>query len=236
MTIDQLAKALRRSTLFRRLDANALTALAAKVIVAQYAVGDVIFSKGSRGDRMMIVLTGRVKITTHSRDGHEAIIDIVYPGEAFGEVSLLDGRERSADAVALGDSTLLVVKRNAFRDCIDQYPQFAIEVIDVLCERLRETTTFLEETLFLEVPERLFSRLTAVATRAGTPNNGKRVRIDHELSQEELGQSIGAARESVNKQLHDWKSQGLIDFGRGYVLVHDMKTLRAAALRHNLIH
>ncbi len=236
MTIGQLAKALRRSALFRRLDADALTALAAKVIVAQYAVGDVIVSKGERGDRMMIVLTGRVKITTHSRDGHVAIISIVHPGEAFGEVSLLDGRERSADAVALDDSALIVVKRYAFRDCIHQYPQIAIEVINVLCERLRETTTFLEETLFLELPERLFSRLAAVATRDGTPNNRKRVRINHKLSQEELGQSIGVSRESVNRQLHDWKSQGLINFGRGYVLVHDMTTLRAAALPQNLVH
>ncbi len=116
---------------------------------------------------------------------------------------------------------------------IGQYPQIATEVFNVLCERLRQTTAFLEETLFLEVPERLFSRLADLAIHHGI-SDGQRVRIDHKLSQEELGQSIGASRESVNKQLHDWESQGLIDFGRGYVLVHDMTTLGAAALRQNL--
>ena len=180
--------------------------------------GQVLFRKGEPGSSMMAVLRGRVRIGAYSEDGREVILNIIEPGGVVGELALLDGRERSADAAAMGDGALLVIERRDFLPFLERNPKIALCLLEVLCERVRRTSAMVEDIVFLNLPGRLSRLLLKLAELHGkdAPGGGGR-RIDLRLSQRDLGNLVAASRESVNKQLRAWQDEGLIAFERGAV-------------------
>jgi CRP/FNR family transcriptional regulator, cyclic AMP receptor protein len=193
--------------------------------VEHYRAGETIFLKGSPGRGMMAVLRGEVRISAPSPDGREIVLNLIRPGEVFGEIALLDGKERSADAVALADCELLIIEHRDFLPFIESRPRLALRMLAILCERLRRTTRQVEELLFLNLPPRLARQILALAA-----TNGMRVpggwRIDKKISQRELGQRVGSSRESVNKQLVQWQQSGILKIEGGIITILDEAALR----------
>lgn len=148
------------------------------------------------------------------------------PGEVFGEIALLDGRERTAGAVALDPAELLRIDQADFLPFLERNPKLSIRLMRVLCERIRWTSDIIEDTIFLDIPHRLAKRLLTLVKQYGKPTrNG--ITIDIKLSQESLGQMLGVTRESVNKGIRTLEAQGIIAHEHGIINVTDIASLEA---------
>lgn len=200
---------LARHFLFSQLQPAELDRVLALAVEHRYANGQVIFQKGEEGASLMAVLQSQVKISACSPEGKEIILNRVEPGGIFGEIALIDGKERSADATAVGQCTLLIIRRQDFIPFLKQNPNVAIQVLMVLCQKLRDTIDIVESVGLLPIPARLARFLLKLAENEGveTPEG---LCVNVRLSQREIGNLIGATRESVNKQLRAWQEEGLI--------------------------
>ena len=211
--------------LFGQLGAEERDRLVTFMRLARFAPRTALFRKGDPGSNMMVVLRGQIKVCTHSEEGKELVFNIINPGEVFGEIALLDGADRTADAVTLDDTELLVLERRDFVPFLSKHPEACLRLLSVLCQRLRQTSELLEEALFLEGPSRLAKRLVHLAETFGKPTTHG-TRIDIRLSQQQLGNLVGMSRESMNKQLGQWRRAGLIRLEDGYITVPDLDALR----------
>ena len=215
---------LRRSALFARLPDHEIDEMFAHAAIRCYAAGAQIFYKGDPGSSMMAVLRGRVVIRAPSSDGKEVILNIINEGEIFGEIALLDGKERTADATAMTDCELLVVVRRSFLPLLKR-PDIARELLNVLCERLRRTSEQVEDVLFLDVEARIAKILLrfAKADDALQPD----ARIVRGMSQRAIGNLVGASREKVNRKLQAWRRAGIITVDKGTIFIRDPAALRS---------
>ena len=182
------------------------------------------------GDSLMAVLSGRVKVSVVSDqlDAREVAFNIIAAGEIVGEIGLLDGRERTADATALEDSELLVLRRGSFIPFVERHPKLAMALIDLLCDRLRQTSDFVEDLRFLDVEKRLARRLLWLARRGSdraSDRDGITVRIRHR----DLAEFAGVSRETTTKQISLWRNTGLIRTGTGYIDILDVPRLEDIA-------
>jgi len=212
--------------LFGQLEADELDRLVTYMRVARHRRRTVLFRKGDPGTNMMVVLAGRVKVCTHSEDGKELVLNLFSPGDVFGEIALLDGADRTADAVTLDDCELLVLERRDFLPFLRSHPDACLKLMAVLCQKLRQTSELLEEALFLEGPSRLAKRLVHLAEAFGSPVRDG-VRIDLQLSQQQLGNMVGMSRESMNKHLRQWREEDLIRVQDGHYVITDLEALQA---------
>jgi len=171
--------------------------------------GQTLFQKGDAGSYMVAVLSGRIRISATSPDGREVTLNMIDAGEIFGELALLDGKARSADATALEDSNLMMVERRHFLPYLSSSNELALRVIDVLCERLRDTSETLGNFAMLDLPGRLARKLLNLATAYGTSDEG-RIRLEIRLSHTDLGRFVGCSRETVNKQMRAWEEDGIV--------------------------
>lgn len=219
---------LAENSLLRHLEPADRARLAEYAQIVRFGADAVIFQRGDAGDSMMAVVTGRVKICAHSEDGKELILNIIKPGEVFGEISLIDGEPRTADAAALETSQLLVLERRDFQRHLDQNPGMARRLLAILCQRLRRTSAALEESLFLEVPARLARVVLHLSQAYGIPAKSGTC-IDVKLSQSQLGAIAGITRESVNKQLGLWREAGWVTVRNGYITVAETAPLEELA-------
>src|SRR3954452_23573412 len=183
---------MRRSALFARLGDEETDAILAHARVAKYAAGDQIVVKGDPGDSMMAVLNGHVSISTASPAGRHVILSVLHDGDIFGEIALLDGKERSADVVALTDCEILIVPRRSLWSLIERRPDICIDLMLVLCERLRHTTEQVEDLAFLHLETRMAKVLLRLLEESGesrTRAEPAAVRI----SQRALGERVGGS-------------------------------------------
>jgi CRP/FNR family transcriptional regulator, cyclic AMP receptor protein len=210
---DDASRLLRRCSLFAGIDEGALRLVAGHAHRRRFAAGEVIFRVGSPGQSMMAVLGGTVRITAPSADGKEIVLADFGSGEVFGEMALLDGRERSADAAALTNCDLLVVERRDMLTVLERHPLVAIKLLEVLCDRLRRTDQQISEIAFLGLPTRLAKALLRVG--GGVPQ------AKLAMSQRELGTMIGGTRESVNRCLREWQRRGVIGLEEGWIILRN---------------
>jgi CRP-like cAMP-binding protein len=187
--------------------------------VRRLAAGQVVFRKDDPGDGLYGVLGGRIVVTVQSAEGKELILNMFGPGEFFGEIALLDGKGRTATAVAREASELLFLGRADFLPFLRQRHEAAVRIIAFLCERLRRTTDLVEDSAFLNVSTRLAKQLAALAGGGTAPARTIR------LSQEELAHTLGVSREIVSRQLAAWREAGVVEIGRGRIVVRDSKAL-----------
>lgn len=210
--------------LLGRLNSQEIDALLAYTRVERYRAGREIFSKDSPGDSMMAVLKGRVKISSLSPEGKEIVLNIISPGEIFGEIALLDGKERTADATAMDDCELLVLSRRDFLPFLERHADICLLLLSVLCERLRRTSEQLEDVTFRHLQSRLAKTLLRLGRSAGAPK-GRALRIDLKLSQRDLANIVGATRESINKHLQLLQRSGVIGHDGGAIVIKDVAAL-----------
>jgi CRP/FNR family transcriptional regulator, cyclic AMP receptor protein len=212
---------LKNHMLFSRLGDDELSEVLAHAQIDQYAAGQEIFAKGSPGQSMMAVLRGSVKMSALSPDGREVVFSTMEAGEIFGEITLLDGGERSADATALTDCELLVLYRRDLLPFLRRHVDICIMLLELLCQRLRHTSEQVEDVSFVTLGSRVAKLLLHLAHREdGTGQPAVRV------TQQELGHMVGGARESVNRQLQAWQKAGLIEVHKGSIAIRDIGGLR----------
>ena len=222
-------QALEAHFLFRNLREAEITALLARSRVEHKRANELIFRKDSPGHGLMAVLSGQVKISMLSSNGREVVLNIINPGEVVGEMALLDGKPRSADATAMTACELLVIDRRDFMPFLEQHPEIAIRLLGVLSERLRHSSNQVHDILFLDLRGRLAKALLRLAEHHDHQPPVKGKQIDIKLSQRELGNLIGQSRESVNKQLRAWQKAKLLMIERGRIVLLDRAGIQAEA-------
>jgi CRP/FNR family cyclic AMP-dependent transcriptional regulator len=188
--------------------------------------GTTLCQKGDPGSSMMAVLTGRVRVSSVSAEGKEITLNVINPGEVFGEFALLDGKPRSADCTAMEETTLLVLERRNFLPFLRRNEDLYLRLIAMLCEKLRRTSMALEELALFDLPARLARLLLKLAADYGRPA-GKDIRIDFKMSQRDIANLVAASRESVNKQLKVWRDDGVVDFDGRNLILRRPEELRA---------
>jgi CRP-like cAMP-binding protein len=211
-------QALSRTQIFQSLEPALIDAVLARAAVRRISRGEVIRRRGDPGTGMAIIVSGRVRISLVSPDGREVTLTMLGPGEALGEMTLLDGGECSADATAQEDSVLLTIERTAFLRLLKSNNDLCLHLMSVLFDRLRRANAALEDMALLDLPTRLgrlLLRLSSdygVAAKTGT-------RIELRLSQKDLSSLAGASREKVNRQLRQWEDDGIIGKENGRLLI-----------------
>jgi CRP/FNR family cyclic AMP-dependent transcriptional regulator len=210
--------------LLRHLRPEELSRLAASSMVARHRPQATIFQKGDPGASMMAVVRGRVKICTYSASGHELVLNIIDRGGLVGEIALLDGLPRSADAVAMEDTELLVLERHRLMPFLNAHPEIAIRLIAVLCQKLRQTTEALEDAVLRDAPSRVARGLLRLALIFGKHEAGG-LRLDVKLSQQQIGNLIGISRESTNKYIVEWSRAGYLAVDTGLITIRDREAL-----------
>lgn len=223
---EEVRAVLERASIFAELEPKQLDQLAALAVRKRFRARDVVLRKGDPALQIYIILRGRLKTITSGGEGRHAALSIMGPGEVFGEVAVLDGEPRSATITALEPCELVIIQRNDFFHFLERAPSAAIKLLEVLAKRLRRLSERVEDTTFLEVPGRLAKQLVRLAERYGQ-REGPNVRIELKLSQQELGDLVGATRESVNKQLRAWVSDGIMEQSTGKLVIVDLEALRA---------
>ncbi len=218
----------RSHALFQQLGEEEIARLVAYARVERVKAGTTIFLKDSPGHGMMAVLAGEVKISVPSADGKEAVLNLIGPGEVFGEIALLDGQPRTADATATVDCELLVLERRDFIPFLERHPEVCIRLMEILCARLRRTSEQVEDMLFLDLPSRLAKMLLRLARERGR-TMAEGLVVDLRLSQRELGNMTGATRESINKQLRQWQNAGWLKLERTTLTLLAPRRLEAIA-------
>jgi CRP-like cAMP-binding protein len=208
--------------LLAKLAEDDLKALASLGRLRTYRPGAVIFREGDPGDSLHIVVEGAVRIAILSAEGSEATVAILGPGEFVGHLALLDGRPRSASAIAAGSTRTLVVTRDGFRRWLASRPKAAIALLEAMSLQLRRTDEVVTDLAFLGLTQRLAKH---VAKLSESRTVGGKVRI----TQAELASMLGVSRESVNKELNALKRNGIVSLGRGSITILDNERLRALA-------
>jgi CRP/FNR family transcriptional regulator, cyclic AMP receptor protein len=209
-----------QNSLLGKLSDKEIDALLTYSRVERYPAGEEIFAKGSPGNCMMLVLRGSVWISSISLTGKEIVLNIINAGEIVGEIGVLDGGERSGDAVAMTDCELLVLNRRDFMPLLDRHADICLLLIKILCQRLRQTSEQVEDLFFRHLEGRIAKALLHLSERAGRPDIEGRA-LELHLSQSELGNIVGGSRESVNKQLQAWQRAGFIDLAKGSIVIRD---------------
>lgn len=219
---------LRGAPLFAALDEDAANALRASMVEVTIERGEVLFHEGDLGDRLYLVTAGKVKLQRTSSDGRENVLAIIGPGEMFGELSIFDPGPRSSTAAAITDTTLLELGQGDVRAWLVDRPAVAESLLHQLAKRLRHASETMADLVFTDVPGRVAKALLELARRFSRPE-GEHVRVDHDLTQEELAQLVGASRETVNKALADFASRGWIRLDARSVILLDVDRLTRRA-------
>jgi len=217
-----------RAPLFAALDPEAAAALRSAMADVQVRRGEVLFAEGDAGDRLYVVVEGKVKLGRTAADGRENLLAVLGPGDMFGELSLFDPRPRTATASALTDTRLAALGHADLRHWLTGSPGVAEALLRALAQRLRRTNEAMADLVFSDVPGRVAKALLDLSTRFGVQTaDGLHVR--HDLTQEELAQLVGASRETVNKALADFVSRGWVRLEARAVVIRDVDRLARRA-------
>ncbi|MCG8440464.1 MAG: Crp/Fnr family transcriptional regulator [Caulobacterales bacterium] len=209
------------------LDADARERLFAAGRTVVYKAGEAIFHRHDDGDFMLVIRSGRIKVSNITGAGRELILTFLGPGDALGEIALLDGRERTADATALEETTALVVHRRDVLELMRGDPEMALSFISALCAKLRVTSDMLESA-HKDMAQRTASAVTRLIDQYGRESEDGVV-IDLKIGQSELAQYAGLSRSNVNRVLKEWERKGVGRHEKGVLTVLDEEAIRDLA-------
>jgi CRP/FNR family transcriptional regulator len=222
---DRDVSVLSRAPLFEALDEHGAKALRSNVTEIRMARGQTLFNEGETGDRLYVVLEGKIKLTRTASDGRENLLSVLGPSEMFGELSLFDPRPRTASAIAVTECRLAGLGHDDLRPWLTGHPEVAVHLLQALAVRLRKTNEVMADLVFTDVPGRVAKALLDLAERFGQAGeNG--LHVHHDLTQEELAQRVGASRETVNKALADFAARNWLRIEARAVVILDIDRLR----------
>ncbi len=222
--------------IFENLSTEQLQPLGDKMRTRKYQRGEVVFHQDDPGDRMHIIVEGRVRISLDSDDGREKDVALLQTGECFGEMALLDGSNRSAKATAVEEIETLVLMREDFLEFIREYPEVATHTTAVLTNRLRNANQMMGDLAFLDVPTRVAKQLLELAENqmgdnaangpTGGPPDGP---IEIPIGQDELARLVGSTRETVSRALTSYRRMGLLTTSHRRISITDLDGLERMA-------
>jgi CRP/FNR family cyclic AMP-dependent transcriptional regulator len=216
---------LRKHPIFCDLDTEAFDQLCRYAKHSTLKRGETIFSKGDPGTSLIAVIRGTVKISISSAEGRSAILNLIGPGEIFGEVALLDGLARTADATANSNCEIFVIDRREFLPFVRSQPALAMKFIELLCARVRWTSDQVEQVILQDLPGRLASALIRLTEKHKLAPAGRTIAI----TQQEISEMVGMTRESINKQLRAWAARNWVRLEHGAIVVLDAESLLTLA-------
>jgi CRP-like cAMP-binding protein len=214
----------RTAPLFSALDDDSAATLRASMTMVKVSKGHTLFKEGDAGDRLFVVVGGKLKLGTSSIDGRENLLSILGPGDMFGELSLFDPGPRTATATAVTDARVLALAHDQVIGLVTQHPQVSLELLARLAQRLRRTNEVLADLVFSDVPGRVAKALMDLGSRFGVQKDDG-LHVNHDLTQEELAQLVGASRETVNKALADFAARNWVRLEPRAVVVLDYERL-----------
>lgn len=226
--MNDLKPVFKQIPLFSSLAPDSLEKLGNAVRPRSLKSGDVLFYKGDNGDAMYIIRRGKIKIVLPSAVGEEIIVTLLKDNDFFGAMAMLDGMPRSADAVAITECDILVLGRSEFLSILQSDINALKTILCDLSQMIRKTDDLLGDVCFFNISVRLAKKLMELSETAGIRENGS-VLIDISLTQKELGDMVGATRESVNKELKNLRSENLIDIEGNRIRILDMEGLSLRA-------
>ncbi|MGV0781564.1 Crp/Fnr family transcriptional regulator [Mycolicibacterium peregrinum] len=219
---------LARAGIFQGVSPDAVAALVRQLEPVTFRRTEVVFSEGEPGDTLYIITSGKVKIGRKSVDGRESLITLMGPSDMFGELAIFDPGPRTSTVTALTEVKAVVMSRSVLRSWIADRPEIAEQLLRVLARRLRRTNDNLSDLIFTDVPGRVAKQLLYLAQRFGS-RDGTALRVDHELTQEEIAQLVGSSRETVNKALSDFAQRGWIRVQGRSILIDNAERLAKRA-------
>jgi len=219
---------LSRAGIFQGVEPSAVSALTKQLQPVDFPRGHTVFAEGEPGDRLYIIISGKVKIGHRSPDGQENLLTIMGPSDMFGEMSIFDPGPRTSSATTVTEVRAVSMDRDALRAWIADRPEIAEQLLRVLARRLRRTNNNLADLIFTDVPGRVAKQLLQLAQQFGTQEDGA-MRVTHDLTQEEIAQLVGASRESVNKALAEFAHRGWIRLDVKTVWICDSERLARRA-------
>jgi CRP/FNR family cyclic AMP-dependent transcriptional regulator len=216
---------LRKHPIFCDLEPEALDQLCRYAKHATLKRGATICSKGDPGSSLFAVISGTVKISISSTEGRNAILNFIGAGEIFGEVAVLDGQARTADAIANTNCEIFIIDRREFLPFVRSQPTLAMKFIELLCTRLRATSDQVEQVILQNLPGRLASALLRLTEKHKAAPAGRTIAV----TQQEISEMVGMTRESINKQLRVWATRNWVRLEHGAIVVLDAGSLQALA-------
>jgi len=225
---DEDARALRSSALLSELNDEDAETFRPHTRVLALRKGDQLFAEGDLGDRVYLVIDGKMKLTRTAPDGRESLVSVHGRGDMFGELAMFDPTYRTSTATAVTDARLAVIAHDDLRAVLTTRPAVAMLLLKALAQRLRRITDAHSNLIFTDVPGRVARALLELADKFGKPTQ-EGIQVDHDLTQEELAQLVGASRETVNKALADFASRGWLQLSAKSVLLLDSERLRRRA-------
>jgi CRP/FNR family cyclic AMP-dependent transcriptional regulator len=219
---------LARAGIFQGVDPSAVQDLTTALEPVSFPRAHIIFAEGELGDRLYIILSGKVKIGRKSPDGRENLLAVFGPSDMFGELSIFDPGPRTSTATTVTDVEAVTMDRIALREWIAKRPEIAEQLLRVIARRLRRTNNMLADLIFTDVPGRVAKALLQLAHDFGTQEGGM-LRVTHDLTQEEIAQLVGASRETVNKALADFAHRGWLRLeGKSVLILEPQRLIRRA--------
>jgi CRP/FNR family transcriptional regulator len=225
---DDDARILLKSSLLRELDEEDVATFRPHTKVVLLPRGEKLFNEGDLGDCLYMVISGKVKLTRTAPDGRESLVSVHGAGDMFGELAMFDPTYRTSTATAITDARLAEIAHSDLRAVLKTRPAVALLLLKVLAQRLRRITEANTNLIFTDVPGRVAKALLELADKFGTPATDG-IQVNHDLTQEELAQLVGASRETVNKALADFATRGWIQLAAKSVLLLDPDRLRRRA-------
>jgi CRP/FNR family cyclic AMP-dependent transcriptional regulator len=206
---------LRKHPIFCGLDPDALDQLCRYARHSTLKRGATIFSKGDPGNCLFAVISGTVKISISSPEGRNAILNLIGAGEIFGEIAVLDGQVRTADATANTNCEIFIIDRREFIPFVRSQPALAMRFIELLCTRLRWTSDQVEQVILQNLPGRLASALIRLTEKHKLASGERSIAV----TQQEISEMVGMTRESINKQLRIWATRNWVRLEHGAIVV-----------------
>lgn len=224
----QVDPTLSQAAIFRGVEPSAVRALTEGSTSLNVGAGHVFFAEGQHGDRLYVIVSGKVKVGRRSSAGREAFFTVRGPSESFGELSVFDPGPRTSTAAAITDVCAVPVDGPVLRSWVAGHPEVADRLLRVLARRLRRTDDILSDLILTDVPGRLAKQLLGLAQRFGVQEDGA-IRVPHGLTQEELAHLVGSSRETVNRALSDFSQRGWIRLDRKSMVIADSEHLARRA-------
>ena len=226
--MQSVQETLSRAGIFQGVDPDAVINLISQMQTESFPRGTTIFDEGEPGDTLYIIIEGKVKLARHAPDGRENLLSVMGPSDMFGELSIFDPGPRTSSAVCVTDVKAATMDSEMLRTWINDHPEISQQLLRVLARRLRRTNASLADLIFTDVPGRVAKTLLQLANRFGT-QEGTGLRVNHDLTQEEIAQLVGASRETVNKALATFAQRGWIRLeGKSVVIVNTEHLARRA--------
>jgi CRP/FNR family transcriptional regulator, cyclic AMP receptor protein len=215
---------LRDHPFFHGLESSAIDQLFRYAKTRKFKRGATILSKGDPGDALFAVASGTVKMSISSVAGRSVILNVIGPGEIFGEIAMLDGLARTTDAVANTNCELLAIDRRDFIPFVATHPVLSMKFIELLCARLRQSSGQIEQIILQTLPGRIASTLIRL-------DKNRQDSAAHliAITQQEIAEMVGTTRESINKQLRVWATNKWVRLEHGAIIVLDRRSLEVLA-------